>query len=217
MKGKKRTNKKVRIGIVIALVTGIMFGFATLPRPVLEIGEEGEWNILWEFDLASAAEADPGIGESGWLAIWCYEHGNTGDLTTNATVWDPDEGGFDAPSSVYAYAHADAFSEDLASGTSFDFVVRCRFSYAHCGYGGDSFDESRVRCSMDVTCDSWADGNDLDGDVDYGTLAVSSNGTYPGDGHLYVNFYWNADDTNGFQINPDATITISSIKIEAKY
>jgi len=32
-----------------------------------------------------------------------------------------------------------------------------------------------------------------------------------------MNFVWNADDGNGYQIADDATLTISEIYIEARY
>jgi len=161
-----------------------------------------EWNVVWEGNLASA-EANPGGGAgTGFLGIYCYPHSaDPGtDYATNLS-----EG------SALAYADTDDFSEDLASETSFDFVVKARWNRTH-AYNVDQFDDSRCRVNLTATSSDWAVGSSIS-DVT-GTLVVTSNES-DGD-FIWAQIYWN-NAGSGYQLADDGTITVSEISIEAKY
>ena len=164
-----------------------------------------QWHTVKVFDLTALAEADPGSGASGFLCIFGLNY--TGctpatDLAANHTAWSA------ALANVSWTADADAFSEDCAHSVGWYFVVRVKWNKTHCYDTGDSqFVGTRTRVNITVSGDETISGTS-------GTLVESYNDS--GGDYLYANYYWD-DGDNGYRVTPDGSITVSEIKLEAKY
>lgn len=78
-KGKYFLEKKagVGLGIVGVIVVAAIVIMAGVPTPKLQVDDEGEWHVLWEINSASAAEADPDAGVSGWMSTFCLDYAET--------------------------------------------------------------------------------------------------------------------------------------------
>ena len=200
---------KAGVIVGILLLATIVFSSAVVREQTNP--ETGTSKLVLDMGSVSA-EYSPGAGniESGWLEIFIVNHTATPDTTysqnTSATI----EGWCTAAG--LAYADTDAFSEDIASETSFDIVARGRWNKTH-AWDATEFIDTRCRIKITVTCDDWADGENI-ADVE-GDLVVTRNNT--ADDFIWCNVYWNAVDNNGFQIADDATLTVSEISIEGKY
>jgi len=202
-----KKSKKVRYGLIIALVTGIMFVYATVPTPEVLIDEEtGSWHVIWKGNLAQAAEYDPANDSSTILSVYFHPHqvdvggyneNSSSNLETNCTGGN------------LGFANGDDQEVDLAHSTEFDIVVRVRGNDTHCKVGATWFN-SNLR--VHLTCADLTIDQDL-------TLAAgeamtthnASDSTY-----LYMNFF----DTNsgsGFTISQDQTVEITEISLEAYY
>ena len=151
---KKNKDKKDKAGVplkaglisavvIVSLVIGLTF-----PRPILVQDDDLSWHVIWEISSASAAEANPGTGESGWLATWCYDYAET-PSDDNATA-----GNYDTwTGNVSGYQNTDnAEAMDLASDDPFYFVVRCRFNDTNVGDAGTLM-SNRCRVSLTVSGD----------------------------------------------------------------
>ena len=208
MKEKNPKYKKVRYGIVVALVIGMMVSYMTLPHPVLEQDEDTKsWHIVWQGSLAQAAEADPG-NESSWiLGIYLHPHqadiggyleNSSSNLETNCT----DAG--------LGYATADDTEVDIAHSTSFDIVVRVRGESDHCKVGADWYD-TNLRVTVDAT--NLGGSNEVL-TLDAGEAKTTENNTnWP---FLYMNFFHD-NGGSGFTISQDQTIEVDTIFFEAYY
>jgi len=210
---EKTKNRKagvpVKAGLVSAIIIISLVVAFTVPRPMVVFDEDTlEWQVIWKGNAASAAEADPGADESGWLATWCYDYAETpGD--DNAT-----DGNYDTwTTNVSGYQSTDnAEAMDLASDDPFYFVVRCRFSDVHCGDAGTLM-SNRCRVALTVSGDETIDdvylyGHDTDLAAGGGAFVCSNDSAW-----LYINFYWD-DNSDGYRITDDGTlawnITISA-------
>lgn len=211
-KTKRKSNFK-KAGHRLGLIVGIFVVCFILIMNV-QIKEEPTWHIIWEGNLAEAAENNPGAGATGWLEIFFINHtaapATAYDENTSATLesWCVANMAGKTP-----YGTADEFNVELDSLTSFDILVRARWNATH-AKNATIYDGARCRIKMNFTCTNWADGEDKAA-LTEGTLVVSGNNSVYG--FIYCNVYWNADDNNGFQLNDDATLTIHKISIEAKY
>lgn len=200
------------------IVVGILFGavgsgFLLMNNSVDEtvdslfISEDDgseQWMTVQSFSLDALGYADPGSGASGFLSIFLLNY--TGSDPTTALLHN--ETDWSAAGNVSAYADADAFSEDAAADAGFYFVVRVRMNKTHCYDNGDSqFVHTRVRVNLTTSGDETIGGTS-------GTAIVSYNDS--GADYIYINYYWD-DGDNGYRITTDGSITVSEIKIEAKY
>lgn len=191
----------IRSGVVATLMILIFVLSITMPQPV--IINEPEWHIIWKGNAASAAEANPGTGASGWLATFQlnYSVAEVPALTSNAT-----NGSYDGWSNVSGYQNVDNKNKDLASESGNYFVARARFNKTH-AWKSTIFDDSR--CSIRLTTSGF---NTDVADVE-GTKVVSMNNT--GYDYIYINFYWN-ETTQGYWIADDGAVSWN-ITISAKY
>jgi len=207
MEKEKKLGKKKTFLLAI-LVVGMVWAAGSGLIPHIEQDPTTlEWKVVWEGNFASAAEADPGSGATGFLEIFCYPHdgdpGTTYAENNSATL----------EAAALAYASADNFEEDLDSETAFDIVVRARFNQTHC-WDGSKFVDTRCRCKITTSNGgAWLDGEDIS-DVE-GTAVVSANETAYD--FIYINFYWNAEDNNGYQLLDDGSFDVTEISIEAKF
>jgi len=206
MQNLKRKSSKAGIFLGIFLVCFILI-------MNVQIEEEPKWRVIWKGSLAEAAEADPGAGASGFLEVFFINH-----TATPTTAYDENSSATleswcvaNMPGKT-PYANADSFYVELQSEQSFDFVVRARFNKTHC-WDVDKFIGARTRVRITVTSSDWADGENIADAI--GGRVESYNNT--GADYIWENFYWNADDNNGYQITDDGTITISEISIEAQF
>lgn len=207
---KKIKYKKAGISwsIVTAVAIATLVVFANFPN--IEV-DDGEWHVIWEGNLASAAENNPGAGVSGWMSTFQLDYAETPGtcLLSNAT-----DGNYDTWGNVSGYVNADDTATDLASEDPAYFVVRCRFNESVCGDAGTLM-KHRVRCSLNVTGDESIDNVALlgnDADVAGGGGAFVS---YNGSAWLYVNFCWD-DNSDGYRITDDGSMAWN-ITISAKY
>jgi len=211
-KDKKQRYKKAGIswGAVSAIVIATIVIFATAPRPELKI-DDGEWQVIWQGNLASAAENDPGAGKGGWMATFMLDYAETPGtcLLSNAST-----GGYDGWGNVSGYVNADDTATDLPSEDPAYFVVRCRFNDTQCGDAGTLMSD-RVRCNLTVSGDETIGNVGLvgnDADVAGGGGAFVS---YNGSSYLYVNFCWD-DNSDGYRITDDGDLAWN-VTISAKY
>jgi len=213
---KRKKEKKGRkagfrsMAFVSILVIGIMVSYMTLPTPVLEQDTEtGSWHIVWEGNLAQAAEADPGAGASGFLSVYFHPHqadnmtnymeNSSSNLETNCT--DADLG----------FANADDTEVDLKHSTEFDVLFRVRGNATNCKVGAVWFD---TNLKIQWTCADLSVGADTElvvGTSDGRWTANDTDFTY-----LYMNF-WDDNAGAGFTISQDQTVEITSIKLLAYY
>jgi hypothetical protein len=176
------------------------FAYITLPTPKL-VNDGKTWHVLFEGNLASAAEADPGAGAGGILEIYLINH--TDAVTTQNTTATI-EGWCDAAG--LGYASADDFNTELAHSVAFDVCVRVRGNATQCKrgaiwHGGD--------LKVEWTCSGLSVGADtaMVGAITYNNTGAS---------YLWMNF--EDDNSNaGFTLPKDASYDITSIKFSAYY
>jgi len=210
MKEKNPKYKKVRYGIVIALVIGMMVSYMTLPHPVLEQDEDTKsWHIVWEGNIAQAVEnvtTSALQNTSGILSVYFHPHltdtggyfeNSSSNLETNCTT------------AGLGYANEDGVEVDLAHSTTFDIVVRVRGNATNCKVGGVWFD-TNLRVTVD--------GTNLGGSNE--TLTVGAEGKWTDNtssfAHLHMNFFY-TNSGSGFTISQDQTVELPWIKFEAYF
>ena len=189
---------------VSALVIGIMVAWATMPHPMLDVDEKG-WHILFDGNLAQAAEGNPGAGVGGILWIGFVNHSNPNEYAdvaynTTATLesWCTSNG--------LAYANADDFNLEMSHSVLFDIVIKVRLNQTECWDGSQ-------------WVDTWARMNITSADLGIGADTamekfVLHNDT--ADGYLWLMFYY--DFTNaGYDLSKDQSADITSIKLSAYY
>ena len=220
---KKKFDKKAGIisGIIATLLIGCCAYYLMYNTPIvddnilnpLDENIEEEWHTIaiWEPMLIPLGEADPGQGNSGFLACFLLDYGqNPTTLGNNATDWS-------ASGNVHAYADTDAWSEDCPSEDPFYIVVRARFTKAVCYDEGDSqFVGNRTKCKITFSGDEAGTiihyGNHTHGSTGGGICSENQTG---GDA-LFVNFYFD-DGSDGYRITDDGSLTVSLIELSAKY
>jgi hypothetical protein len=208
-KEKRKFSKRGKFGsaaLISALVIGIMFGYMTLPHPQLVNDEKG-WHIIFDGNLAQAAENNPGAGASGILQLFFPNHsadpGNAYDENTSATI----EGWCTAnmPGKT-PYSSSDDFNLELDHTTTFDFIIKVRVNKTH-AWNGTAFIDAWVRVN-------WTSA-DLGIGADTGmTGVILTNDS--SDNYIWMMFY----DTNGgsgFSLSKDQSADITSIKLEVYY
>lgn len=205
MKENKVYKKKAgfRVGLIVALVVGMMFSYMTLPQPTIVHDERG-WHVVWEGSFAQAAEADPGAAAGGILEIFFINHSASPDTTytvnTSATLetWCTAAG--------LGYASADDFNFELAHSVDFDVVIRVRGNQTQC-YRTDHWHPQDLRVRWTSSDLSVSADTVMTGVVSY------NNSAQP---YLWMNFY---DDNSGsgFSLSKDQSVDITSIKFEAYY
>ena len=208
MEEKKKGYKKagVSLGTVagVAIVATLLILTGPTPRIV---NEDGVWQVVWEGNLASAAENDPGAGASGFLQIFFINHtaapATAYDENTSATLetWCTANMPGKTP-----YASADEFNVEIDHSTTFDILVRVRFNQTH-AHNGTAFVDSDTR--VNITC-----SGDLSIADATGTNVVSHNTS--GGTFIWINVYWNNGGA-GYSINKDETFDVDEISIEAKF
>ena len=211
---KKLNYKKagLSLGTIFAVFVAIMFIIFQLPKPVFN-NDEGVWQTIWEGNIASAAENNPGAGASGWLATFCLDYAETPTtcLASNAT-----NGAYDGWGNVSGYVNTDNTDTDLKSEDPFYFVVRCRFNQTHC-HNGTAFIASRCKCFLTVSGDETISDvsqlGDDDGTDNNGGGQVSYNNS--GGEFIYINFWWD-DNNDGYRITDDGSLAWN-ITIQAKF
>ena len=236
MKDKNLNGKQAAVsaGIAIGLVLVVAFAangnmfynVETPPQNIIsdftesiqKTIDEPEWHLTETLvprdgKLVSLAEADPGVGDSGFCAIYLinksasapsgYGHNGSGYYVAAAAA---------NMAQHNSTAMADAFNVEIESQKTFVVIVKGAFDDSVCK-NATMFKDNRVRINITMTCTNWADGND---ETDTGgTIVVTDNDT--SNGKLWVNAYWDADDNNGYQLDDGATLTISKIEFFAKY
>lgn len=208
MKEKKK-KIDIRLGIVAALVIGIMFSYVVLPRPVFEQDDQG-WHILWEGNLAEAAEGDPGGGYGGFLAIYFHPH----NADPGATYDDNDSSTMEANcTAAYGFSNAEGFNLEIDRTVTFDIVIRCRFNETQAKEGTYwNYNDTQIAIN------STGGGIDLSGVYGKEQLQIvtMNPGGDTGQTSIFINFVWNNNNT-GYTISDGGTCTFTNIKIEARY
>lgn len=193
--------RSIRLPVVIAFIIGGLIFAYNIPHPQLVQDDGKSWHVIWEGNLAQAAEATLGAGEGGILEIYFVNHSATHvypNLTTTIEGWCDGAG--------LGYANADDFNVELAHSTLFDVVVKVRGNKTQCWRTDKFYDiDLRVR---------WT-SSDLSVGADTAmTGTVLTNNT--GYDYLWMAFY-DANSGSGFSLPKDTTYDIDSIKFEAYY
>ena len=218
---KKETKKGIGIGagitlglVVSVLVMANMNTVMTVDNALDNVFPEGEKEISWQtvYIWRAIGENDPGAGTGGFMSCFLlnYTETPTVALEDNTTDWNTTGG------NVSGYADYDDWSRDAVSENPFYVVVRCCFTQAQAMSGG-AWNGSRTRVTLTAsgdetiaayviwgngTAETYGGGIESDNDSDFDKL--------------YINFYWD-DNDDGYSIDDDGSLTISEIKIEAKY
>ena len=198
---QKRTNRFKKASIIFGFVVAFLLVMSNIQ---LQLNNEGSWKIVWDGNLVSAAENDPGSGASGFLEFFIINHSATPATAYNENDSAVLEGWCTAAN--LGYASADNFNIEVAHSVTFDIVVRVRFNKTNC-WDGAKFIGSRTR--VNITCS----GDLVISDVT-GTNVESYNNT--GQNFIWINVYWDNGGA-GYSINADDTFDVSEISIEAKY
>lgn len=201
-------NKKkagIRAGLVVALVIGLTFAYITLPSlQLVQDKDTKSWHVIWESNLAHAAEANPGAGAGGILEIFFVNHTATPTTAYNENTSATIEGW--CTTAKLGYASADDFNTELAHSVAFDVVVRVRGNATMCERDGDWF-------PADLKVEWTSADLGIGADTDMTGVITLNNTALP---YLYMNFY---DDNGaaGFTLPKDASYDITSIKLSAYY
>jgi len=201
MEHKKRN--KIGYGLVFFLVMGMLFAYFTFPSPTF-VKKDGSWHVIFEGNLAEAAEADPGAGASGILEIFIINHSATPGTTYTQNSSSTLEGWCTAAG--LGYCNADDSNVDIAHSTAFDIVVRVRGNDTHC-WRTDHWYPADLK--VEITCAGLSIGADTDL-----TGVVSYNNS--GADYLWMNFYID-NSGSGYTISKGSTVEITSIKFSAYY
>jgi len=224
MKNKK-VNDKVRkavvgialpLGIITALVITSIVYTDIEPRDMIvdltgnneQPTEEESWHTVYVW--TPTGENDPGASTGGFLSCFLLDYGEDPAtvLANNATDWS-------ASATVHAYADSDDWSEDTLSEDPFYVVVRARFTATQ-AKDGAAWNGSRTRVTLTASGDESISqtvvGNNT-AETYGGGIESDNNSDYT---YLYMNFYFD-DNSDGYVISDDGSLTISSIVIDAKY
>jgi hypothetical protein len=201
----KIANKKkagFRAGLVITLVIGMLFTIQNVS--IQQDKDTRSWHIVWEGNMAQAAEANPGAGAGGILEIYFYPHAadpaTTYTENTTATIEAA------CTAAGLGYASADNFNTELAHSVAFDVVVRVRGNKTQCWRLTKFFDSD---LKVEWTSADLSIGADT-----AMTGVISYNNT--GQDYLWMNFYDNNGHA-GFTLAKDGTAQITSIKLSAYF
>jgi hypothetical protein len=173
----------------------------TFPHPQLIQDEKG-WRIIFDGNLAQAAEGDPGVGASGILEIFFVNHSSNDYASENDS--SVIEGWCDAHN--LGYANADDFNVELAHTVSFDIAIKVRVNKTH-AWDGSKFIDSWVR--MNLTSADLGIGADTA--MEKSVLTNNS-----GDNFIWLMFYYDFSDS-GDTLSKDQSADITSIKLQAYY
>lgn len=173
-----------------------------------EYQEEEVWQVIYQGN--PLGENTPAAEAGGFMSCFLLDYGQDPAtvLANNATDWS-------AAATVHAYADSDDWSEDSPSEDPFYVVVRTRFTETQ-AKDGANWNGSRCRITLTASGDEAISqtivGNNT-AETYGGGIESDNNSAY---NHLYINFYFD-DNSDGYRITDDGSLTISEIKIEAKY
>jgi len=207
-KGFSKRSKYASTALVTALVIGILFGYMTFPHPQLVRDDDGRsWHILFDGNLAQAAEGNPGAGSSGILEIFFINHsvGNAYKaINTSATLesWCNDNL---AAGGGNAWANADDFNLELKHSVLFDIAIKVRVNMSDSGDGSD-FNENWVRMNLTSSDLSLT----LEG-MEKNVLVNNSNYEF-----MWVMFYYDFSNA-GYDLSKDETVALDNIILQAYY
>lgn len=202
---KERKNNSSKAGkgtgLVILLVVGMFLAYNAL-NPQLQVDEHG-YHIIFEGNLAQAAEGNPGAGASGILEIFFINHSAGNDYAsenTSATLetWCTANG--------LGYASADDFNVELSHSVLFDIAIKVRVNKTH-AWDGSKFMDVWVR--MNITSADLGIGADTA--MDKSVLQNDS-----GENYIWLMFYYDFSGS-GYDLSKDESADITSIKLEAYY
>jgi len=206
--------RKKRAGVNLGVVMGIIaVAFILISNVAIKVENEGglKWRVIWSGNIAQA-EYNPGSGASGFLEIFAINHTTTPQTTYNRNDSSVLEGWCNAHG--LGYADTDDFNVQIASEVAFDFVVRARFNRTH-AWDGEKFVGSRCRVRLWVNSTDWLDGENISYSMPAEGYCETRNDT--SEQFIWINYYWNANDDQGYQLRDDGTITVDKIIIEAKF
>ena len=210
----KNINKKkagVSLGIISGLVITMMLVYSLSTTTTLEIvpTDDGKsWHIIFEGNLAQAAEADPGAGAGGILGVYFVNHSAAYTYTAN------DSSTFEtwATAAGLGYANADDFNLEIDHSTDFNIVVRIRGNRTMCDNPAAAHVDANLRVNL-----SSAGAANLDIDaLTAMTPVITQNDS--GCEFIWMNFNLKVDQAAGkLSIDRDQTADITAIVFSAYY
>jgi hypothetical protein len=197
---KKRAG--FRVGLIVALVIGVTFSYATFFQNVKIVNDEHtkSWHVIWEGSLADAAEANPGASAGGILEVFITNHTATPATTYNTNLTE---------AAALGWAGADDSQINLAYGTYFDIVIKVRGNATQCQRGATWWDSDlKVELSSDTGLVPQI------GNLTPATGCIIVNAS--SNSFLWMNFYIQGAGS-GYYINKGATAQVTTIKFSAYY
>lgn len=177
---------------------------------------EEEWVLVHTFTLDPLGAIRQNVSdEASCIEFFMfYEHGNTADHETNTTVWDPDEGGFNAPNDVYGYTHTQGESNiDCDHTVAWDGIAKAKINLSDIGMDASAFDCNRSRAYLNMTnSGSWADGQNEASSISDGRIDTYN---VSGQTFAYVTFYWDDSGGSGYAIFANGGFSFN-INLEVK-
>lgn len=208
IKEKNIGNKKkagVRVALVTALVIGMMFSYVVYFQnlSIVPTDDGKGWKIVFDGNLAQAAEGNPGAGASGILEIFFINHSASNAyklVNTSATL----ETWCDAAN--LGYANADDFNTELAHSVLFDIVIKVRVNKTH-AWDGAQFMDSQVRMNL------------TSADLGIGADTAMEKYVYTNNSandYIWLCFWYDFGNA-GYDLSKDQSADITSIKLQAYY
>jgi len=209
-KNNKHFEKKagISLGTVFALIIAMLLLYSTMPTPVIVPTDDGKsWHIIFEGNLAQAAEANPGAGVGGILEVFFvnksvnpatdYARNDSSIFETWATAAD------------LGYASADDFNLEIAHSVDFTIVIRVRGNETMANDAGGDFVDTYLRVnitSADLNINALTAMTPL---VTYNDTAKD---------FIWMNFYLEQDASAAdLNIARDETAQITAIVFSAYY
>jgi hypothetical protein len=191
----------LKVGAVLGIIVGLIWASAG-PYPQVVNDDKG-WHILFDGNLAQAAEGNPGAGASGILEIFFINHSATNAykyVNTSATLesWCTTAG--------LGYASADDFNVELAHSVLFDICIKVRVNKTH-AWDGSKF------------IDSWVRMNITSADLGIGALTAMEKYVYynnTGQTYIWLCFFYDFSNA-GYDLSKDESADITAIRLEAYY
>lgn len=222
----KNGKKAIMICVLMVGLLASGFGIVQIQSPEKQMinlntnngdGDDMEWHDIYKMDMKTGELIPTGEYTStsyGFRSCFLLDFAQVPFtvLKINGTNWQTSP-------NVHAYADADGWNVNCKSADPFFIVVRARFTRSYCyNEGKGKWEGNRTKCTISfsengggtVTQTHYC--NQTTSTLGGGVASDNNSANYS----FYAN-YWFSDAGDGYVINDDSTLVISSIIISAKY